>query len=384
MGLVTVAEGVHTGLLDVPAIRARRAVRTGTMLAIVKAQAAPGLELREVPIPRIGPRDVLVQVRACSICGTDLHIHNWDGAIKERLKPPLIIGHEMCGYVAEVGAEVTRFKEGDFVSPDSHIADWNCDICRKGAPHLCANLKILGVDRPGVFAEYVALPESALWRNGPNLDPAAASIQDPMGNAVYATLAEPVVGASMLIFGDGPTGLGAVAVAKAAGADLVILVGLSPYLLAIGRRLGADVTLNAADPETDVLADVRQLCGSGADVVLEMSGSPQAIRQGLAAVRPAGRYCAFGLPTVPVPIDFNSEVIFKGIRLLGITGRLLWRTWEQMAALLRSGKLDFGPIITHRLPFRQWRHAFDLLLAPQRQAAKIVLFMDEGDEALNV
>ena len=351
--------------------------RTATMQAIVKAEAAPGLEMREVPIPRIGPHDVLVRVRACSICGTDLHIDRWDGAMRERVKPPLVIGHEMCGHVVQHGSQVKRLREGDFVSPDSHLPDWECDVCRKGAPHLCANLAILGVDRPGAYAEYVALPETSLWLNDPHLDPAAASIQDAMGNAVYATLAEPVAGASVVIFGDGPTGLGAVAVAKAAGAGLVIQVGLSPYLLDIGHRLGADVSLNAAEPGADILAAVRQLCGSGADVVLEMSGSQQAIRQGLAALRPGGRYCAFGLSTQPVPLDFNNEVIFKGIRIMGITGRLLWDTWEQMAGLLSSGLLDVGPIITHRLPFSRWRHGFDLLLAPERQAAKIVLFMDE-------
>ena len=296
--------------------------------------------------------------------------------MRDRVKPPLVVGHEMCGYVVETGSEVRRFREGDFVTPDSHIADWECDVCRKGAPHLCANLRILGVDRPGAYAEYVALPESALWLNDPDLDPAAASIQDAMGNAVYATLAEPVAGASVVVFGDGPTGLGAVATARAAGADLVILVGLSPFLLDIGRRLGADLALDAGRPEVDVVAAIRDLCGSGADVVLEMSGSAKAIRQGLAAVRPGGRYCAFGLPTAPVPLDFNSDIIFKGVRVLGITGRLLWQTWEQMADLLGSGRLNFSPIVTHRLPFSDWRQGFDLLEAPDRRAAKVVLDME--------
>lgn len=362
--------------------RRPRTRRAATMQAIVKATAAPGLELRRVPIPAIGPRDVLVRVRACSICGTDLHIDRWDGAASRWLKPPLVIGHEMCGYVVDRGADVTLFREGDFVSPDSHIVDWTCDVCRKGAPHLCANLKVLGVDRPGCYAEYVALPESALWRNDPGLDPAIASIQDPMGNAVYATLVEPVAGQSLVVFGDGPTGLAAVAVARASGAGPIIQVGLSPFLLDIGRRLGADAGLNAADPGTDVLAEVRRRCGAGADVVLEMSGSEQAIHQGLAALRPGGRYCAFGLPTHPVALDFNNEVIFKGARLFGITGRLLWGTWQRMAQMLRSGELDFGPIVTHRLPFREWRHAFDLLEAPDRRAAKVVLFLDEDDPAL--
>jgi threonine 3-dehydrogenase len=359
---------------------ARRAGRRQRLMpAIVKAQAGPGLEMCEVPIPAIGPHDVLVKVRACSICGTDLHIDRWDGAAAGWVKPPMVIGHEMCGYVVERGSAVTRVKEGDFVSPDSHLPDWTCDVCRRGAPHLCANLQILGLDRPGAYAEYVSLPESILWTNSPDLDPAAASIQDPMGNAVYATLVEPVAEQSVVVFGDGPTGLGAVAVAKASGAASVIHVGLSPFLLDIGRRLGADVSLNAGDPHVDVVAEVRERCGSGADVVLEMSGSAKAIRQGLAALRPGGRYSAFGLPSQATDIDWQHEVIFKGTRILGVTGRLLWDTWQQMAALLRSGRLDFSPIVTHRLPFSEFRHGFDLLEAADRRAAKVVLYMDEAE-----
>jgi len=354
----------------------------GTMRAIVKAQAAPGLEMHEVPIPQIGEHDVLVKVRACSICGTDVHIARWDNAARQWLKPPLVIGHEFCGYVVRCGSEVTRFKEGDFVSSDSHLPDWTCDVCRRGMPHICANLKVLGVDRPGCFAEYVALPESVLWLNDPGLDPGSASIQDPMGNSVYATLVEPVSGRSVVVFGDGPTGLGAVAVAKAAGAGLIIHVGLSPFLLEIGERLGAHVSINAGEPGLDVVARVLELTGGGADVVLEMSGSAKAIKEGLSVTCPGGRYTAFGLPTAPVPVDFENDVIFKGVRIQGITGRLLWDTWYQMAGLLRSGQLDFSPIITHRLPFSRWEHAFDLLLAQERRAAKIVMFLDEDDEGL--
>ena len=351
------------------------------MRALVKARPEPGLEMQDVPIPEIGPRDVLVKVRACSICGTDLHLYKWDQAGSERLRPPLIIGHEFCGYAVRVGSEVAGIREGDFVSADSHLPDWTCRVCRLGLPHLCSHVQILGVDRPGAFAEYVALPETSLWVNDPGLDPALASIQDPMGNAVYATLAEPVAGRSVVVFGDGPTGLGAVAVARAAGASVVVLVGLSDYLLDIGRQLGAAVTVHAA--RQDPVAEVRQLCPDGADVVLEMSGAAAAVRQGLECLRYGGRFSAFGLANGPVPVDLTNQVIFKGARILGITGRLLWETWYQMAGLLRAGNLDFGPIVTHRLPFDQWQHGFDLLLAPDRRAAKIVLFMDEDDVGMD-
>lgn len=373
------AETGHTTTAIARVAKPRRPARQRLMQAIVKAEAGPGLEMREVPVPTIGPHDVLVKVRACSICGTDVHIDRWDASVSNWVRPPMVIGHEMCGYVVECGAEVTRVKEGDFVSPDSHLPDWTCDICRRGAPHLCANLEILGIDRPGAYAEYVSLPETGLWKNAPNLDPANASMQDPMGNAVYATLVEPVAGQSVVVFGDGPTGLGAVAVAKAADAAQVIHVGLSPFLLDIGRRLGADVSLNAGDPGIDIVGEIRDRTGCGADVVLEMSGSAKAIRQGLAAVRPAGRYSAFGLPSQATEIDWQHEVIFKGTRILGITGRMLWQTWEQMASLLASGRLDFSPIVTHRLPFTEFRHGFDLLEAADRRAAKVVLYLDDAD-----
>ena len=350
------------------------------MKALVKAEAAPGLEVRELPQPTIGPRDVLVKVRACSICGTDLHIYRWDQAGSGRLRPPMVIGHEFCGYAVQCGPEVTSIKEGDFVSADSHLPDWSCRVCRNGLPHICANLQILGIDRPGAFAEYVCLPETSLWVNDPELDPAMASIQDPMGNAVHATLIEPVAGRSVVIFGDGPTGLGAVAVARAAGADTIVQVGLSDYLLDIGRRLGATASVHAG--RQDAVEEVARLCADGADVALEMSGSAVAVRQGLECLRPGGRFSAFGLTNGPVEVDLTNQVVFKGARILGITGRIMWDTWYQMAGLLRSGGLDFGPIVTHRLPFDQWQHAFDLLLAPDRQAAKIVLFLDEDDEML--
>lgn len=349
------------------------------MKALVKPGPTPGLELQDVPIPEPGPRDVLVKVRACSICGTDLHIYRWDKA-GQRLCPPLVIGHEFAGYAVKCGSEVTGIREGDFVTADSHLPDWTCKMCRSRLPHICSNLRILGVDRPGAFAEYVCLTETSLWVNDPQLDPAMASIQDPMGNSVHATLVEPVSGRSVVVFGDGPTGLGAVAVAKAAGASAVLLVGRSNYLLDIARRLGATLAINSATK--DPVAAVRSLCVDGADVVLEMSGAHEAVRQGLECLRYGGRFSAFGLTNGDVSIDLNTQVVFKGARILGITGRVLWDTWYQMAGLLRAGSLDFRPIVTHRLPFEQWQQGFELLLSSERRAAKVVMFMEPNDPAL--
>jgi len=344
-----------------------------TMKAIAKVAPGPGLEMIETPVPEIGPHEVLVRTRACSICGTDVHIYRWDPWAQGRIRPPLVVGHEICGEVVRVGAEVQRISIGDSVSADSHVPDLTCAVCRRGEPHLCSNLRILGVDRAGVFSEYVALPEACVWRNAPDLDPAQASIQDPMGNAVYATLVEPVAGQSVVVFGDGPTGLGAVGVAAAAGASTVVHVGKHPARLEIGRRMGATLSLNVAAPGVDVVGAVMDATGGGADVVLEMTGSQLAVEQGFQVLRKGGRFSAFGIPAEPLRIDLANAVVFKGARVLGINGRRLWETWYQMAGLLRSGGLDFSPIITHRIPFDEFQRGFELMTSPDRQAAKVVL-----------
>lgn len=347
----------------------------GKMRAIIKPRAAPGLEMVEMDIPEIGPDEVLIKIKATSICGTDVHIYNWDPWAQSRIKPPLRIGHEFCGHIVAVGREVKGFKEGDFVTSDSHIPDGTCPVCRQGQAHLCANLEILGVDRPGCFADYIALPTISLWKNDPNLDPAQASIQDPMGNAVYTTLVEPVAGKSVIVFGDGPIGLGAIGVAKAAGASTVFHVGKYPARLEIGRRMGADVSLNITEPGVDVVQTVLTAThGLGVDVVLEMSGSQRAIEEGFAVLRKGGRFSAFGIPPGPISLDLSQTIIFKGARVYGINGRILWDTWFQMAGLLKSGRLDFSPIITHRLSFAEWQKGFELMTAKDRRAAKVVMF----------
>ncbi len=345
------------------------------MRAIIKPQPGPGLEMTRVPIPRIGPREVLVKVRATSICGTDVHIFKWDAWAAARVKPPLIIGHEFCGDVVEVGSAVRSIKVGDFVSADSHRYDGTCPVCRNGQPNICANLEIFGVDTNGCFAEYVALPESSAWVNAPDLDPAIASIQDPCGNAVYAVLVEPVAGRSVAIWGDGPTGLFAVGVAKAAGASPVFHIGKYPQRLAIGQAMGADVSLNISEPGADVVRTLLTATGGvGVDAVIEMTGSPQAIQEAFAAVRKGGRFSAFGIPSQPITLDLNSAVIFRGITLYGINGRQLWQSWYQMAGLFRSGALDPSPVITHRISLDDFQKGFALMTAPDRVAAKIVMY----------
>lgn len=350
------------------------------MRAILKTQASPGLEMRMVDIPEPGPGEVLIKVKATSICGTDRHINHWDPWSAGRVKPPMIIGHEVCGHVVKVGPGVTLLAEGDFVSADSHIPCTVCPVCRNGQPHICVNLKILGVDTTGTFSDYVVIPEIIAWKNDPDLDPAIASILEPLGNAVYTVLAEPITGLSVAVFGDGPAGLNAVAVARAAGAGTIFHVGKYPFRLDLGRDLGSDVILNITDPDTDVVATILDATDDvGVDAVLEMTGNQQAIDEGLKVLRKGGRFSAFGIPSEPLQMDLANGIVFKGARILGINGRLMWETWFQMAGLLRSGNLDPSPVITHRMPLDEFEKAFAAVDSADRKVGKVVMFPDPAD-----
>ena len=351
-----------------------------TMRAVIKAEAGPGLVMREVPIPEPGPRDVLIKVKATSICGTDRHIYHWDAWSAGRIKPPLIVGHEVAGHVVQVGRDVTLLKEGDYVSAESHIPCTVCPVCRNGQQHICANLKILGVDTQGTYAEYAVIPETVAWKNDPDLDPAIASVMEPLGNAVYTVLVEPVTGLSVTVIGDGPAGINAVAVARASGAGAIYMVGKYDFRLGLGRRMGADVTLNITEPGMDVARTILDATdGIGVDVVLEMTGSQRAIDDGLKVLRKGGRFSAFGIPSGPVQMDLANGIVFKGARILGINGRLMWETWFQMAGLLRSGKLDPSPVITHRIALDDFEQGFAAMDSADRKVGKVVMFPDPVD-----
>ena len=351
----------------------------GKMKAIAKMRPEPGLELVEWDIPVPDHHEVLVKVKAAAICGTDLHIYNWDQWSASRIHPPMVTGHEFCGEVVEVGDEVTLCKVGDFVSAESHIYCGVCPVCRNGQPHVCANLKILGIDTQGAFAEYACIPESIAWKNDPSLDPKMAAILEPLGNAVYAVLAEPIAGRSVCIIGDGPAGLSAVAVAKAAGAAKIFHIGMIPFRMAIGKQLGADVCLNINEHSDCVTNILDETSGFGVDVVVEMTGSEKGISDGLRALRKGGRYSAFGLPSGRVSVDFNDGIIFKGARLLGINGRLLWETWNQMAGLLGSGALDPRPVVTHTIALEDFDSGFKAMNSVERTVGKVVMFPDPRD-----
>jgi len=341
------------------------------MKAVVKTTAGPGAELTTVDIPTPGAKDVLVKVKATSICGTDLHIYRWDPWAASRIKPPLIFGHELAGEVVEVGQEVTSIDVGDFVSAETHIVCGVCHQCRSGQRHVCQNVSIIGVDRPGCFAEYVVVPECNVWQNPPEMPPEVASVQEPFGNAVHTALSTELVAKSVLITGCGPIGLMAIAIAKAAGAEQVFATEVVPYRIQLAQAAGADLVLNPKD--TNVSAEITaRTAGTGVDVLLEMSGNPSAIREGFAVLRYGGYAALLGIPPQPMELDLANTLIFKGATVYGVTGRLIWKTWYQTKALLGSGAVDLQPIITHRFPLEDFEQGMALM--DTGQCGKVVLF----------
>jgi threonine 3-dehydrogenase len=341
-----------------------------TMQAVVKAYAAPGIELREVPVPSPGPAEVLVRVQAASVCGTDLHIFNWDPWAQGRIHPPLIPGHEFAGAVAGVGRGVTTVKEGDLVSAEMHVACGKCMQCRTGQAHICQHVRILGVDADGAFASYAIIPETNIWKLSPEIPPEYASLLDPLGNAVHTVLAGPIAAQTVAVTGCGAIGLFSIAVAKACGAAKVFAIEVNARRRAVAAQMGADMVL---DPATDNVEEMvlEATGGTGVDVLLEMSGHPTAIRMGFALLRTGGRASLLGIPSRPFELDFAKDIIFKGAIVQGINGRKMFETWFQMEALLSAGKLDLGPAITHRLKLSEFPQAMELLRTGE--AIKVVM-----------
>ena len=339
------------------------------MRAVVKARAAAGAELQTVPTPAIGPRDILVKVRASTICGTDLHIFKWDAWAQSRIRPPMVFGHEFCGDVVAAGEEVNRVHIGDYVSAETHIVCGHCYPCRTGQFHICRNVQIIGVDRPGCFAEYVSLPEANAWINDAELDPAIAAAQEPFGNAVHAALSTELATRTVLVTGCGPIGLFSVGIARAAGAARIFATDVNPGRLEMARAMGATDLIDARSVVDDVM---QATGGEGVDVLLEMSGNAQAIKSGFGALGYGGYAALLGLPGRPIDnFDLANYIVFKGVTVYGVSGRKMYETWYQTRALLAGGKVDIGPIITHRLPLERFEQAFELMLAGE--AAKVAL-----------
>ncbi len=346
------------------------------MRALVKEQPGPGLTLKQVPLPHLGPTDVLVRVKMAGICGTDSHIWHWDKWSQGRIIPPRIVGHEFMGTVAAIGDAVSNVKIGDRVASESHISCGACLLCRTGQEYICERVRILGIDRDGAFADYVAVPEHNIWKLDPAVPDEWAAVFDPLGNAVHTVMTAGVSAKSVVITGVGSIGLMAIPVARAAGAARLIAIDLNPQKLALAKELGADEVFDAKTP--DLREKIFSITGGhGADVLLEMSGSGAAINQGLSMVRNGGRAALLGLPSDNVSLNLAENIIFKGLTVLGINGRKMFETWYQMQALVTAGRIDLKSIITHILPLEEYKKAFDLL--DEGKAVKIVIDLNSKE-----
>jgi threonine 3-dehydrogenase len=338
------------------------------MKALVKAKREPGIWMQDVPVPEVGPNDVLIRVRQASICGTDIHILNWDEWSQRTVPVPLTIGHEFMGEVAAVGSAVTGFSPGERVSAEGHITCGHCRNCRAGKRHLCRNTVGVGVQRPGGFAELVVVPAFNVFRIPKDIPDEVAAFFDPLGNAVHTALAFDLVGEDVLITGAGPIGVMAAAISKHVGARYVVVTDVNPYRLELARKMGAT---RAVDVRTSTLQQVMRELGmtEGFDVGMEMSGSGEALRDMLNAMNHGGGVAILGIPPKEVSVDFN-QIIFKGLVVKGIYGREMFETWYKMVAMLQSG-LDIRPVLTHQFKAEEFQQAFEVMRGGQ--SGKVVL-----------
>ena len=328
------------------------------MKALVKKHAEPGLWLDEVPRPTIGINDILIRVLKTGICGTDVHIYNWDDWAQRTIPVPMVVGHEFVGRVEEIGSNVNDFRVGDLVSGEGHVVCGRCRNCMAGRRHLCKATRGVGVNRPGAFAEYISLPMSNVWHHAEDIDLEVASIFDPLGNAVHTALSFPVLGEDVLITGAGPIGIMAAAVVVHAGARHVVITDVNPYRLKLAERMGVN---RAVDASSVSLEEVQQELGmkEGFDVGLEMSGNRQAFRDMISNMCHGGKIAMLGIPEKEMAIDWN-EVVFNMLTIKGIYGREMYETWYAMTVMVQSG-LDIKPVITHRFPYSDFQEGFNVL-----------------------
>ena len=325
------------------------------MKALVKTRPEPGLELCDVPVPEIGINDVLIRVERTGICGTDLHIYNWDAWAAKTIPVPLVVGHEFVGEIVEVGSNVQDFYPGEIVSGEGHVVCGRCRNCLAGRRHLCRDTKGVGVNRAGAFAEYLALPVTNVWHHADTIDRDVAAIFDPLGNAVHTALSFDVLGEDVLVAGAGPIGLMAVAVVRHAGARHVVVTDINPARLELAKTLGATVAVDVRNTSLEsVMSDLGMK--EGFDIGLEMSGAGAAVRQMLSVMCHGGKIAMLGIPSEPIAIDWNT-VVFNMLTIKGIYGREMYETWYKMTVMIESG-LDITPVITHRLPFDRYQEGF--------------------------
>jgi len=338
------------------------------MKALVKRHAEPGLWLEDVPEPKIGINDVLIRVDRTGICGTDLHIYNWDAWAQRTIPYPMVVGHEFVGEIVEVGSNVNDFFPGEIVSGEGHVVCGRCRNCLAGRRHLCAHTVGVGVNRPGAFAEYLVLPMTNVWHHGPGIDLDVASIFDPLGNAVHTSLSFDVLGEDVLITGAGPIGIMAAAVVKHAGARYVVITDVNEYRLEIARKMGADLAVNVKEQQ---LSDIQKQLGmaEGFDVGLEMSGNPAAFRSMIDNMAHGGKIAMLGIPSEEIAIDWN-KVVFNMLSIKGIYGREMYETWYKMTVMLQSG-LDISPVITHRFGADEFERGFSAMKTGE--SGKVIL-----------
>jgi len=345
-------------------------VESAMMEAIIKhKEERGGLVLGQVEEQPCGPRDVIIKLQYAAICGTDYHIFSWDSWAQNRIKTPLVIGHEFAGTVVEIGKDVRAVKVGDRVSAECHITCGSCFFCRTGQKHICNNAEIFGVDRSGVFAEKFMVPEENVWIVDPDIPFEFASLFDPIGNAMHTVMSAPMAGQNVLIQGCGPIGLFAVSIAKHCGAK-VWASDINPTRLKLAEEMGATRLI---DVTQENLIDLikSETYGRGVDVVLEMSGNGKALQDSLQCVRNGGDVKLLGIPSNEVTVDFAEWVIFRGVKIEGIIGRRLFETWYQIEHFLKNKLLDPSPVITHRLDFRDFQKGFDAIT--EGNAAKVIL-----------
>jgi threonine 3-dehydrogenase len=341
--------------------------------ALVKKESRPGLWLEDVPTPRIGTNDVLIRVDRTGICGTDLHIYKWDAWAQKTIPVPMVVGHEFVGEIVETGSNVTDFFSGDVVSGEGHVVCGRCRNCLAGRRHLCKDTQGVGVNRPGAFAEYLALPITNVWHHKHDIDRDVASIFDPFGNAVHTALSFDVLGEDVLITGAGPIGIMATAIVRHAGARFIVVTDVNEYRLDLAKKLGATVTLNVKNGS---LRDVQTKLGmkEGFDVGLEMSGSPAAFREMIENMCHGGKIAMLGIPSEQMAIDWN-KVVFNMLTIKGIYGREMYETWYKMTVMLESG-LDIRPVITHRFHFSEFEKGFEAMTSGQ--SGKVILDWKSG------
>ncbi len=341
------------------------------MQSLQKVEAGPGAKIVEADVPTPKAGEILVKIKATSICGTDRHIYKWDGWAGSRIHPPMIFGHEFAGEVIELGAGVDSVKIGDLVSGETHIFCGTCYLCRTGNAHICEKVKLRGIDVTGCFAEYLTMPANTAWVNPKGIEPEVASVQEPLGNAVHTVFeGGDVAGRTVALFGPGPIGLCATAICRNTGADMVIMVGTNPFRLDLAKKMGATHIINSK--EQDPVKEILDLTnGLGVDVFLELSGAPIVYKQGFESMRLGGRASLIGIAPGMVSMDMTNWAVFKQARIYGVNGRRIWDTWYRAASFMRTGVVDLKKIITHRFPMSKYEEAFAAL--DSGQSAKIVM-----------